>query len=552
VSVIKAFFGLGKLPQVVKYFEFQSFQDVNKMGGALRAIREEAKTSGAQLTKNQQKYLDDQQRQVEMVFEQLQQPTTQTGIRGTQSAKILDMQGKEIPKGSKIMGGKAVDDTKMIDDAIENSSPGFAKGDTKYNAELVAEDLAERMGLVYDDLDTKQKIDIYGKAYDRLSKRNFQVKEFEKRIAEKLGAQNKQSVGNLRKKKLRDEISKLDDKIEARKLQLEQRGVEDFETDDLFNKLDEQRNDLELKLDFEDMVEKQKPRDADDPNYDAEPADFDPDADNETFATGGRVGLKDGMSRRKFLQIAGGLAALPIVGKFFKVAKVANKVPQVVTTPPVAGKPAWFDSVVNKVIREGDDVTKQFAYKDRMQVNTKQISPTEEVTVYRDLDDGSVRINYGAKMRIDETKPYEKGNIRRASNDPDQVDLIVREGEVIEPVIEGKYKNTVGRKTQSSFEASEAEPRSVGGPEDADIEFDGERIVNNVDDLMQDVSTLEEFGTGKKLIGDKAAKAKKKKEDYQKFTEDQMEQAEYLETKYGPGPEPDDFASGGLAGMLGE
>jgi vacuolar-type H+-ATPase subunit I/STV1 len=254
VSVIKAFFGLGKLPQVVKYFEFQSFQDVNKMGGALRAIREEAKTSGAQLTKNQQKYLDDQQRQVEMVFEQLQQPTTQTGIRGTQSAKIIDMQGKEIPKGSKIMGGKAIDDTKMIDDAIENSSPGFAKGDTKYNAELVAEDLAERMGLVYDDLDTKQKIDIYGKAYDRLSKRNFQVKEFEKRIAEKLGAQNKQSVGNLRKKKLREDISKLDDKIEARKLQLEQRGVEDFETDDLFNKLDEQRNDLSIKLDFEDMV----------------------------------------------------------------------------------------------------------------------------------------------------------------------------------------------------------------------------------------------------------------------------------------------------------
>ena len=149
-------------------------------------------------------------------------------------------------------------------------------------------------------------------------------------------------------------------------------------------------------------------------------------------------------------------------------------------------------------------------------------------------------------------KPYEKGNIGRASNDPDQVDLIVREGEVIEPVIEGKYKGTVGRKTQSSFEASEAEPRSVGGPEDADIEFDGERIVNNVDDLMQDVSTLEEFGTGKKLIGDKAAKAQKKREAYERFTQDQMEQAEYLETKYGPGPEPDDFASGGLAGMLGE
>jgi len=536
MSVIKAFFGLGKLPKVVKFFEFQSFDDVNKMGGALRAIREEAQTSGAQLTKSQQKYLDDQQRQVEMVFEQLQQPTTETGIRGTQSAKIIDMQGREIPKGSKIIGGQAVDDTKMIDDAIENASPGFAKGDTKYNAELVAEDLAERMGLVYDDLDTKQKIDIYGKAYDRLSKRNFQVKQTEKQIFERLNKENKQAVGNIRKKNLRDDISKLDDKIEARKLQLEQRGVEDFETDDLFNKLDEQRSDLEIKLDFEDMV------------------------DPEDMAEGGRAGFKIGSidkGRRGFLKLMGSAAAgigalkagaLKMFGK-----EAAKNIPQVVTTPPAPGKPAWFDSVVNKVIAEGDDVTKQFAYKERMKVHTKPINETEEVTIYRDLDDGSVRINYGAKIRIDETKPYEKGNIGRASNDADQVDLIVREGEVIEPdLTTGKG----GGKTKSSFEASEAEPSNVGGPEDADMEMDGIREVNNVDDLMQDVSALEEFGTGKKLIGDKAAKAKKKKEDYQKFLEDPVEQAEYLENKYGPAEkyygDPDDFASGGIAGMLGE
>ena len=42
-------------------------------------------------------------------------------------------------------------------------------------------------------------------------------------------------------------------------------------------------------------------KDADDPNYDDGPADFDPDADNETFATGGRVGLKVGTGK-KFLQ----------------------------------------------------------------------------------------------------------------------------------------------------------------------------------------------------------------------------------------------------------
>ena len=290
-----------------------------------------------------------------------------------------------------------------------------------------------------------------------------------------------------------------------------------------------------------------------DPNFDPDDPDFNP----EDMAQGGRAGFK--MGRRAFLKLMGSAAAgigalkagaLKMFGK-----ETAKNIPQVVTTPPVAGKPAWFDAVVNRVIAEGDDVTKQFAYKERMQVNTKQISPTEEVTVYRDLDDGSVRINYGAKMRIDETKPYERGNIGRTSNDPDQVDLIVREGVDIEPsIVSGPMKGKAGRKTESSFEASEAEPRSVGGPEDADIEFDGIREVDNVDDLMQDVSTLEEFGTGKKLTGDKAAKAKKKREDYQRFTEDQMEQAEYLETKYGPYDDSamDDFASGGIARMLGE
>ena len=33
-----------------------------------------------------------------------------TGIRNAESAKVFDLEGKEIPKGSKIMGGKAVDD----------------------------------------------------------------------------------------------------------------------------------------------------------------------------------------------------------------------------------------------------------------------------------------------------------------------------------------------------------------------------------------------------------------------------------------------------------
>jgi len=573
MSVIKAFFGLGKLPKVVKFFEFQSFDDVNKMGGAIRAIREEARTSGAQLTKSQQKYLDDQQRQVEMVFEQLQQPTTQTGIRGTQSAKILDMQGKEITPRSKktdltdedyaladeplSFKGDVRDDDKigrqlgklkkatpkMIDDAIENASPGFAKGDDKYNAELVAEDLAERMGLVYDDLDTRQRIEIYGQAYDRLSKRNFQVRQTEKQIAERLNKQNKKTIGNMRKKNLRDNISKLEADRDARALQLEQRGVEDFETDNLYNKINEQINDLEIKLDFEDMVDPEdlatggrvglflgttpkiakglselrkllnffgkssdkvkKPSDilaVSNPkrlnkyledvkgkvskkgimatdllrDYQTKMSKdriktikemlesaknirqsevqqakltneiieemMSKGADRETAerlanvlsnlaenvagkqsgvpkltdegilqlenviknletggktarelnATGGRIGLKDGMSRRKFMQIMGGLAALPVVGKFFKTGKVAAPVVEK-AAEAASGAPSYFFNLVNKIKIFGKQ-RQTPSYKERVNEYTYTGKDGIEYELVEDLNTGDIKI----------------------------------------------------------------------------------------------------------------------------------------------------------------
>ena len=101
-----------------------------------------------------------------------------------------------------------------------------------------------------------------------------------------------------------------------------------------------------------------------DPNFDPDDPDFNP----EDMAQGGRAGFK--MGRRAFLKLMGGAAAgigalkagaLKMFGKE-GAKKVAT---DVVTTPPVAGKPAWFDSLVNKVIREGDDVSKNFATKER-------------------------------------------------------------------------------------------------------------------------------------------------------------------------------------------
>ena len=109
-----------------------------------------------------------------------------------------------------------------------------------------------------------------------------------------------------------------------------------------------------------------------------------------------------------------------------------------------------------------------------------------------------------------------------------------------------------GGKTKSEFSAAESEPSWEHiGPDDAEIGWEGVNEVNKVDDLMTDTSKLEEFATGKPLSAKKKLIAEKKNKRLQNLQEDTMEQAEYLENKYGPGPEPDDliegidFASGG-------
>jgi hypothetical protein len=258
--------------------------------------------------------------------------------------------------------------------------------------------------------------------------------------------------------------------------------------------------------------------------------------DND-FATGGRVGYAAGgidKMRRAFLKALGAGAATVGAAKT-GLLKLGTKqaAKEAITTPSLPGKPEWFDSLVNKVIQEGTDVTKKFAFKDRQTVHRKALNEAEEVIVYRDLDTGAIDVQYGPA-----------GN--RASNDPEVINFEYRPGQMEEGV-KGK--------TPDEFVITEAEPRYTGGPGDTDIEFDGERFVDNVDDLMQDVSNLKQYATGKKLTLKEFVDARKKRKQFEEFSENQLDQAEYLESKYGPGPEPDiddQFASGGIAGMLGE
>jgi len=368
-----------------------------------------------------------------------------------QQNKVLDMEGNVIDTSKGIMGGRQADkfiskNKTMIDKAIDNASPGFA-GDIKYDAELVAEDLAERMGKVYDDLPTKERLDLYDQAYTGLSKQRF-------------------------------------------------KGMK-------------------------------KPKD-----------------DPEEKAMGGRIGLKTGMSRRAFLKLMGGVGAgigalktgiLKLAGK--EGARQVTK--NIIKTDPVPGKPEWFDALVTKVINEGDDVTKRFATGERQTVHKLDVDSftdskgnkviTEEVRVTQDPDTGEIRVEYETPNSPGES----------------QVDLVYK-----------KPKPDEGDPNPSAeFYAVESEPRVVNY--DGDIEFDGENLVSNVDELMTDTTKLKMIAKGdNKPTLKEFVQSKKKKDQVERLNTDTMNQVDYIETKYGPGPDPsdyvDDMASGGIARMLGE
>ena len=81
------------------------------------------------------------------------------------------------------------------------------------------------------------------------------------------------------------------------------------------------------------------------------------------FAQGGPARQNFAMGRRAFLKLMGGVgagigAAKAGIGSLFKAGKPVTKAAEIITTPAAAGKPPWFDALVTRVIREGDDVTK--------------------------------------------------------------------------------------------------------------------------------------------------------------------------------------------------
>ena len=258
-------------------------------------------------------------------------------------AEIAERIAKDNKKGIANIRKKQ----KMLADAIDDASPGFAN-DIKVDAELVAENLAERMGLVYDDLPTKERLDIYDQAYTGLSKQRFknmpkpdpEEKADGGRIGYKLGTFKKIGEGVksfaefLNKKNpvqaYTDYLKSIKDKtLKANKtgkftdLPLAEVGIP-AAGGMLINRAVKKKLEAMSKED----VERKKERD--------------------DKADGGRIGFKKGMDRRTFMKMVGGLTALPILGKFFKGTEVAAPVAEKVVEA-AKGAPPYFFNLVDRI-----------------------------------------------------------------------------------------------------------------------------------------------------------------------------------------------------------
>jgi len=258
-----------------------------------------------------------------------------------------------------------------------------------------------------------------------------------------------------------------------------------------------------------------------------------PDDDPEDFAKGGiaRIGLKEGtgMTRRTFMKIFSGLVALPIIGKVLKplkVGKTVTKVP-IIKTDNVPGKPEWFDQLVNKVILEGEDMTKQFATKEREIVHATKIGKDDYIRVTQDLDEGAVRVEYESPENM-----Y-----------GDSVSM--------------KYKKPLPDEDMPRGGAAEfntAESGPVGradGPDDYSIEID-ELGGTSISDLTSDVSKLKQYATGKKPTLKEIVQIKKRKDRAASISEGGANEMDEVVRRQGDYVDYDDYASGGIAGMLGE
>ena len=123
--------------------------------------------------------------------------------------------------------------------------------------------------------------------------------------------------------------------------------------------------------------------------------------DPEKKADGGRIGLKKGMDRRTFMKIMGGLATLPVIGKFAKGVKLA--------APAVTKAAELTGPALAKIVETVMDFGKLVSVKGRRVKEMVTKKKHKGIEVEEDIADGSYIIKkdnkeiYYKPGRMDET-----------------------------------------------------------------------------------------------------------------------------------------------------
>ena len=184
---------------------------------------------------------------------------------------------------------------------------------------------------------------------------------------------------------------------------------------------------------------------------------------------------------------------------------------------------SWFKPLVNKVIKEGEDVTKQWATQERQIVHTTKLPDSQtDVLVTQDLNTGDVLVDIGVEKHGFASGKYGQ-----------PVRLEYKASEEIKPVINswtGKV-DTKGKKTPEEFNVEEAE-FTGGHPENVKFE---ESTINKFGDHASDFSEVESFATGKSI---------KEIQKTKRFTKDVNRDVSDVDWK-----PTDDYASGGRVPM---
>ena len=260
--------------------------------------------------------------------------------------------------------------------------------------------------------------------------------------------------------------------------------------------------------------------------------------------------------RRAFLQAMGAGAAGVGAAKtgLFGLLKGGGKkqIVENLTQVPIenaAGMPSWFKPLVNRVIKEGKDITnlppnKGGALAEREIVHSAKLGENQGVRVSQNLDDQTITVEYQSADNM--------GGV------DDAVRLEYKAAEEIEPILpqhmdpkdpKGFWKPHKDQKTKPTFEANEAWPYADNPfghrHQKRNITFEGENTVTKVDDLYSDTSALKQFGTGKDLSKKELTIAKQKRKRVNEINNDLNEQNQLL-----PDPPEPDFATGGRVGML--